>query len=724
MKQVIQNLKSGKTEVVEVPVPSVKEGMLLVRTAASLVSAGTERNLVDFAGKGLIGKARSRPDLLRQLIQKAEREGVLTAFESAINRLDQPLLLGYSSAGTVIETGAGVTRFQPGDRVACAGGGFAVHAEYAVVPQNLAAHIPDSVGFESGAFTTVGAIALNGIRLANPRIGETACVIGLGLLGLITAQLLEANGCNVVGSDISNQRIKFAKNLGVTALSNEDLEESYLSQTNGMGFDQVLICADTASDETVRLAGKISRDRAQVVAIGAVGMDLPRKLYYEKELFFQVSRSYGPGRYDDAYELKGVDYPPGYVRWTEGRNLSAFIGLLESGKIDVTSLVTHRFPISDAVDAYNLITGKSAEEYLGVLLTYPEAEKTETRRVEYRTTIPPASEEVQEIRLGIIGAGNYANAVFLPVVNRSENVKKIGIAATSGTGARHAAGRYKFDYATSDAVDIISDETINTIAILTRHHTHAILVLDAIQNGRHVYCEKPLGIKVDEIRKIEDALSKQNHPHLMVGYNRRFAPFSIKLKQFFDNRHEPMYLHYRVNAGYLPPNHWLNDPETGGGRLIGEGCHFIDFACFLADQIPTKVNTEMLPDIGKYSGDNFLVTMHFPDGSIANISYLANGSPDLSKEYLEVFSGGRTAILNDFRLLELFGQDGKDKFRSWLKQDKGHANAWQAFAGAVIGKEPDPINIQDLIDISYTILACDASGHSGRPVMMNEFKQH
>jgi len=723
MKQVVQNLKNGKTEIVEVPVPAVKEGMLLVRTEASLVSAGTERNLVDFAGKGLIGKARSRPDLLRQLIQKAERDGVITAFESAMNRLDQPLLLGYSSAGTVIETGSGVKGFQHGDRVACAGGGFAVHAEYAVVPQNLAAHLPDSVDFESGAFSTIGAIALNGIRLANPQIGETACVIGLGLLGLITAQLLKANGCSVIGSEINSQRIEFARKIGIDALSNGELEETCLSHTNGMGFDLVLICADTGSDETVRLAGAVARDRAHVVAIGAVGLDIPRKPYYEKELFFQVSRSYGPGRYDESYEVKGVDYPPGYVRWTEGRNLSAFANLLESGKIDVKKLITHRFHIQEAVEAYDLITGKSGKDYIGVLLTYPKTGKTETHRVELQKTIPSACSEVQEVRLGVIGAGNYANAVFLPAVNKSDKVIKAGIAATSGTNAHHAASKYGFNYATSRAEEIISDESINTVAVLTRHNTHADLVLEAIGSNKHVYCEKPLGIKFEEIKKIENVLKKKGHPHLMVGFNRRYAPFSRKLKDFLKNRREPLYLHYRVNAGYLPPSHWLNDPEIGGGRLIGEGCHFIDFACFLADQIPMEVNTQSLPDNGKYSGDNFHTTLKFPDGSIASISYLANGSPNLSKEYLEVFCGGRSAVLNDFRLLQLFGQNGQEKFRSWLKQDKGHRNALRAFYDAILGKAPEPIKIGDLLDISYTILACDASRHAGKPILLNEFKQ-
>lgn len=721
MKQVIQNLKSGKTEVIEVPTPDVKDGFLLVRTAASLVSAGTERNLVEFTEKSLVGKARSRPDLLKQVINKAKKEGLLTTFESTMNRLDQPLALGYSSAGMVVETGKGISRFQPGDRVVCAGGGYAIHAEYAVVPQNLAAILPAAVDFESGAFSTLGAIALNGIRLANPQLGESVAVIGLGLLGLLTAQLVRASGCFVYGSDINLKRIRFARKLGFQAFNNQEIESTYSSLTLGRGFDHVFICADTPSDETVELAGTIACDRGHVISLGVVGLDLPRKLYFEKELFFQVSRSTGPGRYDAKYEEKGADYPFGYVRWTEGRNLEAFVDLLSSGKVDVVPLITHRFSIENAGKAYDLITGKTREDYLGILLTYPHKKKTARYKIEFGKSPKKIAIKSSDIHLGVIGAGNYANAVFLPAVKKAGEIKLAGIAASSGISAQHAAKKSGFAFSTSKSDEIIKNEQINTIAVLTRHHTHAELTLQALKNGKNVYCEKPLGIKFEEIQAVEKELTKKRCPYFMVGFNRRFAPFSQKLSVFFKDRFESMYIHYRVNAGYLPPSHWLNDADVGGGRLIGEGCHFIDYVCFLAGQIPDRVRAEALPDKGKYSGDNLVITMSFPDGSIGSIAYLVNGSKILSKEYIEVFCSGKTAVLDDFRRLDLIDKNRKETYRSWLKQDKGHMNAWQTFIDAVKNNTEAPIIYQELIEVSYTILACDHAVHTGESVSVQDF---
>ncbi|MCJ7659163.1 MAG: zinc-binding alcohol dehydrogenase, partial [Anaerolineales bacterium] len=442
MKQLLQNIRSGETIVSEVPIPTPKDGTALVRTAASLVSAGTERMLVEFAEKSLVGKARSRPDLVSQVVDKARREGIITTAEAAFNRLDQPIPLGYSSAGTIIEIGAGMKGYRVGERVACAGGGYAVHAEYNIIPQNLLAPLPDNVDFDSAAFTTLGAIALHGFRLAEIQIGETVAVIGLGLLGLLSAGLAKAAGCRVLGIDIDPSRIEFAHKYAIEATLREDAEEVAQSFSRGRGCDGVLICADTPSNDPVELAGFIARDRAHVVATGAVGLSIPRKLYFEKELSFINSRSYGPGRYDPTYEEEGLDYPIGYVRWTEGRNLESFIDLVSTGRLNVNQLVTHRFSIDQAPNAYDLITGKTEEPSTGVLITYPEASESdkfldERKRISNHSPIPPSS----PVSLGVLGAGNFASAVILPSVNKIPGIEMVGIASASGLNSQHAADR-------------------------------------------------------------------------------------------------------------------------------------------------------------------------------------------------------------------------------------------------------------------------------------------
>jgi predicted dehydrogenase/threonine dehydrogenase-like Zn-dependent dehydrogenase len=641
MKQIVQNMKSGETQIVDVPVPIIQPGFLLIRTAASLVSAGTERKLVSFAEKNLLGKAQTRPDLMKQVLEKARREGILTTINAAFNRLDQPLTLGYSSAGTVIQVGSGVIGFKPGDWVVCAGGGYAVHAEYALVPVNLAARLPKGVNFESGAFATIGAIALNGIRLANPQVGEISAVIGMGLLGLLTAQMLKASGCEVVGMDINPDRLAFAQKVGIIAKLNKSIKEKFIQMTRGRGFDHVFICADTTSSEPVELAGEIARDRAHVIAIGAVGMEIPRKQYYEKELTFKIARSYGPGRYDHNYEENGGDYPIGYVRWTEGRNLEAVVDLIKQGKLDVASLITHRFPIDHAEDAYALITSKQKQNYLGVIITYPDInnQMTEEKILTFPSVHTASGQK--KLNIGVVGAGNYANAVFLPTIKKNPLIDLLGIVSAKGLNAQQSARKFGFAYAGSHTDTIFKDAKIDLVTILTQHTDHADLVKKGLQAGKHIYCEKPLAITKKQLESILPLLKKKNHPYLTVGFNRRFAPYSKRLKSFFEDRVEPIYAHYRVNAGFIPSSHWLHDPSKGGGRLIGEGCHFIDYLVFLVGQIPESVHTQALPDNGKYTSDNFVITMVFSDGSIGTISYLANGNKLAGKEYLEVFCGGK-----------------------------------------------------------------------------------
>lgn len=719
MRQVLQNMRTGETIVADVPVPHPGPGMALVRTAASLVSAGTERMVVEFAGKSLVGKARSRPDLLRQVLDKARREGMLTTVDAAFNRLDQPMTLGYSSAGQIVEVGQGLDNFKVGQRVSCAGGGYAVHAEYAVVPRILMTILPDSVDDEAAAFATLGAVALHGFRLAAPGLGENVAVVGLGLLGLLAVQIASAAGCHVLGVDLEERRVELASVLGIEAVMREGAEDAALSRSGGRGYDAVLICADTASADPVTLAGSIARDRAKVVAVGAVGQQIPRKVYYEKEISFINSRSYGPGRYDPAYEERGQDYPLGYVRWTEGRNLEAFVDLLDSGRVKAKPLITHRFPIAEAPAAYDLITGKQDEPYLGVLLTYPEFKSgrdslDDLRVVESRRTDPDIPAQ-SSCRLGLLGAGNFANAVLLPALKRIPDLDLVGIASASGTNAQSASQKFGFHYATSDETRVVQDPDINTIAILTRHHLHGRQVLESLAAGKNVFCEKPLAISEDELKEIVSALGYADttgpqmetgpRPMLMVGFNRRFASLAQELYSVFADRAEPLVAQYRVNAGYLTLKHWLHDPNQGGGRIVGEGCHFIDFLTYLVGDPPESVTTHGLPDQDRYRQDNILMTFSYPDGSLGTVSYLANGDRGFPKERIEVFSGGRVGVLDDFRFLELVHNGRRRVIRSRLRQDKGHQAEWRAFVQALKSGGPPPIPYEHIVGVTRASFA-------------------
>ena len=727
MKQILQNLRTGETIVAEVPVPTPQSGEALVRAAASLVSAGTERMLVEFAEKSLVGKARSRPDLARQVLDKARREGLLTTLEAAFNRLDQPMSLGYSSSGTIIALGDGLQGFKVGQRVACAGGGYAVHAEYVSVPKNLLTPLPDNVDFESAAFTTLTAIALHGFRLAQIQLGERVAVIGLGLLGLLAVQIARSAGCAVFGIDLDARRVALAQQLGATAVLRSQAEEIVQGFSRGRGCDAVLICADTPSDDPVILAGSLARDRARVVAIGAVGLQLPRKIYYEKELTFLNSRSYGPGRYDPVYEEGGQDYPIGYVRWTENRNLEACVDLFACGTIDIHPLITHRFAIEQASQAYDLITGKMTEPFLGVLLTYPgnDPQISElnagrpTVNVQRSTfTVNPA--HLEAVKLGMLGAGNFASNVMLPAIKGLPGLELVGIASASGASAQHAAQRFNFQYAASDEARILDDPQINTVAIMTRHNLHAHQVLAALQAGKHVFCEKPLAVSDKELNAIEallklpgDPASLNPLPYLMVGFNRRFAPLAQHLREFLQERAEPLVMHYRINAGYIPLTHWVQDPQQGG-RLIGEGCHFLDFLTFLVGAPPLSVNSQGLPDGGRYQEDNLVMTFAFADGSIGTVSYLSNGDRAFPKERVEVFCGGRVAVLDDFRSLETVREGKRQVNRSRLRQDKGHTAEWRAFIQALQTGGPPPIPYEHLLGVTWGTFAAIRALRSGQ----------
>jgi predicted dehydrogenase/threonine dehydrogenase-like Zn-dependent dehydrogenase len=711
MKQLLQNIRSGKTTIAEVPVPTPPPGMALVKVSASLVSAGTERMVVEFAEKSLAGKARSRPDLARQVLDKARREGLAPTIRTTFNRLDQPMPLGYSSAGTIISLGEAMEGFKTGQRVACAGGGYAVHAEYNLVPRNLLTPLPGGVDFEAAAFTTLGAIALHGFRLAETQVGESLAVIGLGLLGLLAVQIATAAGCKVIGIDLDPRRVALAQGFGVQAVTRKQAEASVLAFTSNLGADAVLICADTPSNDPVELAGAIARNRGKIVATGAVGSTLPRKIYYEKELNFINSRSYGPGRYDAAYEENGQDYPSGYVRWTEGRNFQAVVELLENGKLNVAPLISHRFPIERAGEAYAVITGKKKEPFLGVLLTYPGLTGTpEPARVHFgepRQTNAP-------VKLGVLGAGLFANATLLPAIKKQAAIELVGIASMSGLHAQHSGEKFGFAYATSADEQILDDPQINTVAILTRHDTHAGLVLKALKAGKNVFVEKPLAIHAGQLKEITDALAVDDCPLLAVGFNRRFAPLAAELSRFLRERSEPLHAYYRVNAGLLPLSHWTQDPAVGGGRIIGEGCHFVDFITFLVGAAPVTVTAHGLPDGGKYREDNISMTFTFPDGSVGVVDYLANGDKSFPKERVEVFCGGSVAVLEDFRRLEMVQNGHRRAMKTAL--DKGWAGEWAAFAEAIrTGGEPT-IPYEQLIGVTRATFAAVESLRSGAKV--------
>ena len=720
MKQVLQDVRTGEVAVAEVPSPKVLPGCVLVRMAASLVSAGTERASSEFARKNLLQKAKARPDLVREVMAKIQRDGLFSALGAVRNRLDQPSALGYSSAGTVVGAGQGVNDLRPGDRVACAGAGFAVHAEFACVPRLLTAPIPGgaAVSFEEAAFTTVGAVALHGMRTAEAKLGDVVAIIGLGLLGQLTVQILKAAGCRVLGMDIAPGRAALALRLGAEAACSTDSEFRDLCRqaSGGQGADSVIIAAETSSSAPVHLAAEVARDRGIVVSVGVVGLELDRRPFYEKELDFRVARSYGPGRYDVAYEQKGRDYPIGYVRWTETRNMQAFLQLLAGKKLDLQSLITHRFPVESARGAYELITGEAHEPHLGVLITYSE-EAAETSRVEVRASAPNTAGR-KEVSLGLLGAGGFAMSTLLPAIKQISGVEFAGVCAANGSHARHAADKFGFRYCATDEAQILEDAAVSTIAIATRHNLHAVQVLNALHAGKHVFCEKPLCLREEELAGMVTAYSAANSL-LMVGFNRRFAPMAVSMKKFLAEIQEPLAMHYRVNAGYLAPDHWLNDPEQGGGRMLGEVCHFVDFLSFLAGAPPVEVQTRALANSGQYSGDNVAVSLQFANGSQGAITYLANGDRRFSKERIEVFGGGSVAVLEDFRSLELIRHGRKRIFRSRLRQDKGHRAEWQAFASAIRNGSQAPISFAELVATTLATLAAENSRLSGQPVRVD-----
>ncbi|MBW2312602.1 MAG: bi-domain-containing oxidoreductase [Deltaproteobacteria bacterium] len=712
MRQLIQSYKTGEMEVADVPAPSARHGGVVVRTVRSLVSAGTEKMVVDLAQKSLLGKARARPDLVRKVIDTARKQGVMNTFKKVQTKLDTPIPLGYSSAGVVVEVGEGVPDHHVGERVACGGAGYANHADYAYVPRNLVARIPDGVSMEDASFATVGAIALQGVRQAAPTLGERVAVLGLGLIGQLTVQLLRANGCQVLGFDPNASRAALAVELGAHEAVSEGLVEAAERFSQGRGFDAVIVAASAPSAEPLAQAGEIARMCGRVVVVGLVKMEIDRSVYYRKELDLRMSMSYGPGRYDADFEERGFDYPLAHVRWTEQRNLEAFLDLIADGRLDLGRLVTHRYEIGDALDAYELISS-GREPYLGVTLSYGADDEA--------AVVPPDRVELSaepltgDVRVGMIGAGSFGQTVLLPALKAAGGVDFSVIASAGGTTARRIGDQYGFRTATADSTAVLESPNVDAAFILTRHDLHAELIVKGLEAGKHIFTEKPLALTGEEL----DAITKAHDASpggVMVGFNRRFAPLVGEIQKHFEGRTHPLAMYYRVNAGSLPNDHWIHDPREGGGRIRGEGCHFIDLCHHLAGSLPVRVFAECIAGDTRYrSDDNVSITIRFADGSIATLLYTAMGDNRQGKEYLEVFGEGRIARLEDYRSLELHSGGSTRKEKS-ANQDKGFEEEMRRFVAAARSGGEMPIPYAQLVGTTRATLAAVESLRTGEPV--------
>lgn len=677
MKQLIQSFKTGELGLFDVPAPVCEINGALVQTTVSLVSAGTEKMLVDFAKKSMLAKAKDRPDLVKQVIDKMKKEGVRNTLEKVFTKLDTPIPLGYSLAGRVVEVGSELSGINIGDRVACGGAGYANHAEINYVPKNLMVKIPDGVDDIDASFVTVGAIALQGVRQTAPLLGEKIAVMGLGLLGQLTVQLLKANGCKVIGSDIDPDKMALAKKLGCDEVCHAgELISKSNEFTNGYGVDAVIIAASTSSNQPITDAAEISRMRGRVVLVGMVGMDVPRNTYYKKELEIKLSMAYGPGRYDPEYEEKGIDYPYDLVRFTEQRNFEAFLGLIQEGKITPKELITHSYDFDDAMSAYDLLEGRIKEKYLGIVLNYKRDIKLEDEKIVQRSEKKISNDKVN---IGLIGAGNFTKSVILPNIQKVGDFEFVGLCTATGVSAQGTGKKYDFKYITTNSEEIFKNSEINSIFITTRHNDHASKVLKAIESKKHCFVEKPLCIYEEELEAIKEAYTGETI--VQVGFNRRFSPMIEKMKKFISGQ---ISVNYRINAGIIPKNVWIQDRTIGGGRIIGEVCHFIDTCSYL---IGSEVKSVFATTIQKSDQsipdeDNVNIVLNYANGSTATISYYAYGDNSMPKEYIEVFSSGVSMQMNDFRELTIF-KGGKSSKEKSANQDKGFVNEFKAFKEAV-----------------------------------------
>ncbi len=709
MKQLTQELKSGKMEIMEVPFPALNKGNVLVRNHYSVISAGTEGKTVTDARKGYLAKAQSRQKEVKQVIDMVKTNGLMPTYKLVMNKLEAPSALGYSTAGEVIAVADDVTEFKVGDRVAC-GGVSASHADVVSVPKNLCVKVPENVDLKYAAFTTIASIAVQGIRQADLRMGENCLIIGMGLIGQMTSKILSASGIRPIGVDVSDAQVEQSKAVGIQDVYNRNtpgIEDLIMKFSNGNGVDSVIITAGTSSLDPVELAGAVARKKAKVVIVGAVPTGFNRANYYKKELDLRMSMSYGPGRQDPTYEDKGIDYPIGYVRWTENRNMQSYLELIAAGKLDISGLISHTFKLEEAPEAYNMILSRS-EAFNGVVIQYEEG--VPSSRLELASKSFPASEP----NVGMIGAGNFAQGTLLP--NMKDHCNFVGVATGRGNMSKYVGEKYKFNYCAESASEVFEDKNVNTIVITTRHDSHAEYVIKGIEAGKHVFVEKPLAMNEEELESIREAYNntaKENPVQVMVGFNRRFAPPVQEVKKLFVDE-QPKSIMMRVNAGVVPPDHWVNDPKVGGGRIIGEGCHFIDLAMYLAGNKITAVSASAMQDANGLN-NTVVVNLEFANGSVASVSYFSNGSKSVAKEYIEVFCGQTVAIIDDFRSLTISG--GKNAVKKF-KQDKGHAEELKQFFGAIKTGKPQPISFEDCYVSSLATLKVLESIRENRKILL------
>ncbi|WP_417359549.1 bi-domain-containing oxidoreductase [Galbibacter sp.] len=710
MKQVIQNFKSGELYVDEVPMPSISNGMVLVKNKYSLISAGTERSTVSVGKSNIIGKAKKRPDLVVQVLQNMKKEGIKATLDKVKTKLDTLKALGYSTSGVVHASMDSKGAFKPGDRVACAGQDYASHAEVVSIPQNLVAKIPDGVSFEEASFTTLGAIAMQGVRQANPTLGENICVIGLGLLGQITCQILNANGCNVFGIDLSERLVQLSRENGaMEALLRNDsnLLSSIQNFTKGYGFDSVIITAAAPSNDPIELSAEISKKKGKVVVVGAVKMDVPRDPhFYRKELELKLSCSYGPGRYDVSYEEEGNDYPYAYVRWTEQRNMEAFLQLLAKKAINIKPLITQIFDISEAERAYDIVLGKVKEPHIGILLKYDDNNN------KLKTLFKVNTSSISKINVGFIGAGSFAQSYLIPNV-KAGNASVDTVVTTKGITAKNVSEKFGFTTASSDASDVFINSEINTIFVATPHNSHAKYVVEGVKSKKHVFVEKPLAMNYEELEEVKKAYEKGTSK-LMVGFNRRFSPIAQEIKNRIKGSNEQLVINIRVNAGFIPKDHWTQLDEIGGGRIVGEMCHFIDLMQFFTNAKPISVYADCINSENSQikTDDNISVIVKFDDGSIGNLIYVANGDKSLPKEYIEVFCAGKVGIINDFRGGFFHSANKVEKLK--LK-GKGHKQEVLAFMEALTTEKDSPISFESMYNTTLTTFKIQDSLRTGLP---------
>ncbi|MBO6768977.1 MULTISPECIES: bi-domain-containing oxidoreductase [unclassified Erythrobacter] len=690
-------MKDGTTSLEDVPIPRPVSGQLLISTDTTLVSAGTERMLVKFGKSGWISKARQQPDKVKMVLGKARSDGVAATYDAVKSKLDQPLALGYCNVGRVAEIGSGVEGYELGDRIVSNG----KHAEFVTVPRNLCAKIPASVSAEEASFTVLGAIGLQGIRLANPTLGECIVVTGLGVIGLMVVQMLRAQGCRVLGIDFDESRLSLARQFGAKTVNpgaGEDVLEAAAAFSRGNGVDAVIITAASDSDEPMRQAAHMSRKRGRIVLVGVVGLNLMREDFYEKELTFQVSCSYGPGRYDPKYEEGGQDYPLAFVRWTEQRNFEAVLDLMASGLLDVKPLITHRFDIEQAAQAMDLLT--SGEPSMGILINYPDTVDAGRLAKERKVALGTANSKPSAGNVAFLGAGNYAGRVLIPAF-AAAGAQLTTVVSSGGISAVHSGKKHGFVNASTDAADVFEDENVDTVVIATRHDAHADQILEVLKAGKHVFCEKPLCLTVEELKEIEAAKADRPDQQLMIGFNRRFAPHVVQMKELLEKVDQPKAFVMTVNAGEIPPEHWTQDPVVGGGRIVGEGCHFIDLLRHLAGAPIVSHHAIALGDHPAIAvrDDKATITLSFEDGSIGTIHYFANGHSGVPKERLEVFAAGRVLQLDNFLRLKAHGWPGTKGSRLW-KQDKGQTDCAAAFMEAVRGTSGPAIPVDEVFEVS------------------------